>query len=490
MKKLFLSFLIFLLALPVVWANDINYDIKQENSVTQIQTELQALINNATGGDAIMVTGSKTNADVRLELNIPVEVAVIWQATYQSDASFSANALIYFTGDGVFEVADGTLTTGANNAILSDGDNATVKVSSGNLSSTTGETIKITGDSAIVYISGGTVSATSENAVLVYGLYAKVIVSGGIVSNEADGNLPVIFINVPINDELNVIICGTGKVEARKEGDAILTYGDVEVKDNAQVSATTGFAIHSPYLATTVTVGGTSKITGAGVNTIRNGGLGSLVVIKDHAQVINTGTGTSIITADVEITDHAQVINENGERAIYAREVLITGGVVFAPTGNISNLIYSDYFEGVSGTGMLLAWNRSAGNINYEEFTTDDILKSPASATAHWDRRGGEAGIYYANGENTGFIPLDVTVTVGVVSVNEPIVLNLTVYPNPVSNILHIETGSNVAPEIKVFSIQGVLLLQAKGNEIDISSLDRGIYFVEIDGVCRKVVKQ
>jgi len=66
----------------------------------------------------------------------------------------------------------------------------------------------------------------------------------------------------------------------------------------------------------------------------------------------------------------------------------------------------------------------------------------------------------------------------------------IKLYPNPVSGIPHVETGNNIAPEIKVFSIQGVLLLQAKGNEIDISSLDRGIYFAEIDGVCRKVVRQ
>jgi len=78
---------------------------------------------------------------------------------------------------------------------------------------------------------------------------------------------------------------------------------------------------------------------------------------------------------------------------------------------------------------------------------------------------------------------------VSVLSIEEPLLPNLTVYPNPVSGILHIETN-NMAPEIKVYSIQGVLLLQTKGNEIDMSSLAKGIYFAEIDGVCRKVVKQ
>jgi len=464
MKKLFLSFLIFFLALPVVWANDVNYDIKQTSSVAQIQTELQALINNATSGDTIIVTGTKTNADVRLQVNIPAGKTVKWKATYKSDAYFSANALISFTGDGMLEVAGGTLTTGANNVIFSDGKNATVKVSSGNLSSTTGETIKTTGENAIVSISGGTVKATSENAVYVKGENAKVFVSGGTLSNAADYAYPVIFIDAYNNTKLNVIISGTGKIEATEEFYAIITYGGIEVKDDAQVSAAMHSAIYSTY-DNHITISGKSKVTGG-----------------TYAIYLNSG-------GKVEIKDNAQVISKNGGCAIGASGgevslVSITGGLVFASNSNIHSVINCDY--SVSDTGMLLAWDKTAGNTNYEGFTTDDILKLPDSATAHWDRKGGGHGIFYANGENKGFIPLHVSV----LSIEEPLLPNLTVYPNPVSNILHVETGSNVAPEIKVYSIQGILLLQAKGNEIDISSLDRGIYFAEIDGVCRKVVKQ
>jgi len=65
----------------------------------------------------------------------------------------------------------------------------------------------------------------------------------------------------------------------------------------------------------------------------------------------------------------------------------------------------------------------------------------------------------------------------------------IKLYPNPVSHILHVETN-NATPEIKIFSIQGVLLLQTKDNQIDLSSLANGIYFAEVDRVFRKVVKQ
>jgi hypothetical protein len=56
--------------------------------------------------------------------------------------------------------------------------------------------------------------------------------------------------------------------------------------------------------------------------------------------------------------------------------------------------------------------------------------------------------------------------------------------------MLHIETDNNIMPEIKIYSIQGVLLLHEKGNQIDVSALSSGIYIVDIDGVRRKIVKR
>jgi hypothetical protein len=53
-----------------------------------------------------------------------------------------------------------------------------------------------------------------------------------------------------------------------------------------------------------------------------------------------------------------------------------------------------------------------------------------------------------------------------------------------------IEAEHNTIPEVKIFSIQGALLLHAKGNEIDLSSLPSGIYVAKVDGVFLKVVKR
>jgi len=64
-------------------------------------------------------------------------------------------------------------------------------------------------------------------------------------------------------------------------------------------------------------------------------------------------------------------------------------------------------------------------------------------------------------------------------------------YPNPVSNILYIETNNtNTVAEVKIYSTQGVLLIDTKGKQVDVSSLSSGIYIARIDGVHRKFIKQ
>ena len=96
----------------------------------------------------------------------------------------------------------------------------------------------------------------------------------------------------------------------------------------------------------------------------------------------------------------------------------------------------------------------------------------------------------YQNNEQTASV--DYYWSAREVGINEnPQTTSFSLYPNPVSNILHIETGNdNITPEVNIYSIQGVLLIQTKDNRIDVSSLPSGIYIAKIDGVCRKIVKQ
>jgi len=68
---------------------------------------------------------------------------------------------------------------------------------------------------------------------------------------------------------------------------------------------------------------------------------------------------------------------------------------------------------------------------------------------------------------------------------------NLHLYPNPISNILYINLENTpTPPEVKIYSLQGVLVLQTNGNQIDVSSLPAGFYVANVNGINRKIIKQ
>jgi glucuronoarabinoxylan endo-1,4-beta-xylanase len=69
----------------------------------------------------------------------------------------------------------------------------------------------------------------------------------------------------------------------------------------------------------------------------------------------------------------------------------------------------------------------------------------------------------------------------------------LVIYPNPASDKLYIQTSDDIA-NANVFDISGKLLiskvLQGVDNEIDISSLKNGMYFININGEVNKFIKR
>jgi len=135
MKKHLITFLTLLFVLPAVWASSFTYHITQEQTVSEIQSGLQAAINNNA---QVTVVGSKTNADQTLALEIATGKKVVWQAVYQSGTPFSSTALIEIKGEGFFEVANGTLITANAHAIHAIGA-ATIIVSGSGKVETSGD---------------------------------------------------------------------------------------------------------------------------------------------------------------------------------------------------------------------------------------------------------------------------------------------------------------------------------------------------------------
>ncbi len=77
-----------------------------------------------------------------------------------------------------------------------------------------------------------------------------------------------------------------------------------------------------------------------------------------------------------------------------------------------------------------------------------------------------------------------------VVDINDIIYNNHVIYPNPACNFIKIESDKKT--ELKVYSINGQVVLQQTINEgistIDVSNLNNGIYFIDINGIISKVV--
>jgi len=485
MKKFLITFLTLFLVLPITRADNFYFEIKQEHTVSQIQTELQVLIDATGGNDTVFVTGSKTNVEFGLELCVIGDRTIVWQAHYQSNNKFKEKNLISLTGGyGTFILEDGTLITENANAInvknriyvevrgngkietSGDGAHAITTISyvtikdNAQLSSTTGETIESKSDEAIVRVTGGTISATSENAIITRGKDAQILISGGYVYNDAHydpvlGGLHVVYALDEEHGKNTLIhVSGNAIVEAKGMGGALASYGSVKVSGNAKVLSR-GNEANAP--ATIDAEGG------------------------------------------VELYDNAMIKARYNRAIISHYAIFFKGGVVFAYGSNISDIVNPVPLYRIS---VALAWNKDAGNTLYERFSTNDIFvyrieHLEDNATAHWDFIGGKAGIAYANGTNTGFIPIE-EVTIEGMGV-KPITnyeLRITVYPNPTTGELYIQSSKFKVQSVEVYDVYGrkchVSRVTCHEN-IDISNLSNGIYFVKVhteDGVVvKKVIK-
>ena len=75
-------------------------------------------------------------------------------------------------------------------------------------------------------------------------------------------------------------------------------------------------------------------------------------------------------------------------------------------------------------------------------------------------------------------------------NVDEVNVAGSSIYPNPASDFVMIETENET--EVKIYSVSGQMVLRhnvSEGtNTIDVSKLNSGIYFIDVEGVMNKVV--
>ena len=73
-------------------------------------------------------------------------------------------------------------------------------------------------------------------------------------------------------------------------------------------------------------------------------------------------------------------------------------GVIFTPNGDCA----------IIDNAVICAWSKPAGDLpDYTAGSATDLNIGAPGATATWGKRGPQSGVYYKNGVNTGFFPLN-----------------------------------------------------------------------------------
>ena len=341
--------------------------------------QLTVTINNFKGGgtglliatangNTVLVNGTLTGVTSTLFLTIDAGVTILWQAAISTSNGVQNSQLINLSGGGTFNVASGgsiTVTSNATSAIFV-ASGALLTVNGTGKIQTTGEncwSIRALGN---VEVNGGEVTSA--------GMYGKVIQA---------------------YENSSITVSGTGKVQATgMYGQAIVTYGNLKVS-GGEVSSVSNATIWSLGDNSTITISDTGKVR------VAEGSGNSVIFIV---------AGNLEIKGGEVIADWGSAITDQGDKT----KITVSGGLVFglnnAISGSLYSLISSDNFTGVTGTGVVIAWNQGKGNTSYTKGSFTDILQLPESAKVQWDTNGLDHGISYTSGTNKGFIPLNVIV--------------------------------------------------------------------------------
>ncbi|MCL2289725.1 MAG: hypothetical protein FWC34_03340, partial [Bacteroidetes bacterium] len=124
--------------------------ITNSMNAADIENNIQNAIAGVTPGETVTITGLKNNENAKVNLNIPADITVIWEAVSKG-LSFNIN------NGGTFEVAEGTIDVNGKNAINVDAGH--VIISGGNV--VTNRTYADYGEwRSAIYVKYGTVTIT------------------------------------------------------------------------------------------------------------------------------------------------------------------------------------------------------------------------------------------------------------------------------------------------------------------------------------------
>jgi len=323
-------------------------------------------------------------------------------------------------GASISSTADITTSYTTSPTVIRNEGTGTVTISGGTVSAN-GYAVQ-NRSTGTVNITGGTLSVAGSTSSAVYNESTGKITVSGTAKVTSSGSTTSGAGTINNNSAGTIEITGGTVENTGYSGRAIYnnSTGTVSISDGT-VSAGTGYAVYNSSTGK-ITVSGTARVTSKNVTstqgTIYLANSGSATAVRldiiggtvenmeanaNARAIYNASAGAVSISGGTVSAKQGYAIYKNGTGT-----TTLTGGLVFAYGSAITDVIYGDY-TATSGTPAIVAWNST--ETTNTAFTSANIAKAPEATTAQWLNQGGSGGISYANGTNTGFIPLAVTVS-------------------------------------------------------------------------------
>ena len=131
--------------------------------------------------------------------------------------------------------------------------------------------------------------------------------------------------------------------------------------------------------------------------------------------------------------------------------------------------------SGGATTGHQIVIYYNDGNQNYTKTVIDDTEQGAAMFSVQDFDDDGAYDIAYASNIPGSFILLGTNVT----AVNNVDNQQFTYFPNPVKDVLNIQTDAKIAV-VKIFDITGRNVLTTQQKQLDVSALPSGYYLLQV----------
>jgi uncharacterized delta-60 repeat protein len=149
---------------------------------------------------------------------------------------------------------------------------------------------------------------------------------------------------------------------------------------------------------------------------------------------------------------------------------IMVGGYFTSYNGTIENNIIRLNSDGSKDT----TFNTGTGFNEYWSFVF--AITPPTNGKVHI---GGQFNSYNGNNNSAHLIALHTENSLGTTNLNDS--NSIIIYPNPVSDVLYIESNElNSIKALKIFDLQGKLILKGTNKTINVSNLKNGLYIIKI----------